>query len=601
MKKIFTCFLIGLPFWVTAQLFTEVTDDSNALVDAPGATNGSYTGCSFIDYNNDGWLDVFWVRGGLFLNDGAGSFTKILSSNLKTDSGFGNTWADYDNDGYIDCFISGGSTRGSTLHKNNGDGTFSKIIVGALADSTTLRGWGCAWGDMNNDTWVDLVIAAPLGFAGITDSNKLLLNENGINFSRLDTALICIGTAPYTVPSWSDYDMDGDMDCFIGSGPANGTVMPDYLYNNQFAATGAVGYFKKITTNPIATDNVDGQIWNWIDYDNDGDLDAYLTNYVGTSGGVGMQNNLYRNNGGTFTRMTSAEVGNIVSDQGLSLSSVWEDFDNDGDIDCFVTNDASSCKYYQNNNDGTFTSITTEEPVENNGSYYGTSAGDYDKDGDVDLFVVGAGSGKALYNNNASSNGNGWVNFKLTGNGPGLIIGSNLSAIGARVNVKAKINGTDVWQLREVSAQNSFNSMNSLNVEFGLGDATIIDSLIIFWPSGAIDKCANIAINNYYDVQETFCPVQVNIPEINNISVFGISPNPSSDNFVIKYQISVPSNIELFISDSMGRRIETLFTGNQNNEIQTKNWNASKYPVGIYYCTLRTETNFSVLTLEIQK
>ena len=112
---------------------------------------------------------------------------------------------------------------------------------------------------------------------------------------------------------------------------------------------------------------------------------------------------------------------------------------------------------------------------------------------------------------------------------------------------------------------------------------------------------ANIAINNYYDVQETFCPVQVNIPEINNISVFGISPNPSSDNFVIKYQISVPSNIELFISDSMGRRIETLFTGNQNNEIQTKNWNASKYPVGIYYCTLRTETNFSVLTLEIQK
>ena len=109
MKKIFTCFLIGLPFWVTAQLFTEVTDDSNALVDAPGAANGSYTGCSFIDYNNDGWLDVFWVRGGLFLNDGAGSFTKILSSNLKTDSGFGNTWADYDNDGYIDCFISGGS------------------------------------------------------------------------------------------------------------------------------------------------------------------------------------------------------------------------------------------------------------------------------------------------------------------------------------------------------------------------------------------------------------------------------------------------------------------------------------------------------------
>ncbi len=600
MKKLLLLCLSIAPILVHGQIFTENNNGDNAVVAAGGAVSNSYSGCAFIDYNNDGWLDLYWVRSGLFLNTGTGSFIKIDNSHLKTDAGYGCTWGDYDNDGFIDCFISGANTRGSSLHKNNGDGTFTKVTDGLMGDSLALKGWGSSWGDINNDTWLDLIIAAPLGFGGITDSNKLLTYD-GFSFTRIDTAIICRGAAPYTVPTWSDYDQDGDIDCFIGSGPANGTVHTDYLYNNTLIDTWETGYFTKITTAPIATDGVDGQVWNWIDYDNDGDLDAYLTNYIGTSAGIGMKNNLYRNNGATFSKMSEGAVGAIVGDQGLSLASVWEDFDNEGDLDCFVTNDGSNCKYYQNNNDGTFTSITDEAPVTHNGSYYGATAGDYDKDGDIDLFVSGVGTGKALYNNNSSTNGNHWVNFELHGNGPGLLIGSNRSGLGAQVHIKAKINGVDVWQMREVSAQNSFNSMNSLNVEFGLGDATIIDSLIIHWPSGVLDICVNIATNTFYDVQETFCPEQVNIEDGNNTFDLHVFPNPSNDVFNLQYQITHPLEVEIYIIDNTGKRIDTVFKGNANTGNNTTLWNSQNAAAGIYYCVIKTSEGESDIKLQVIK
>ena len=600
MRKLFIFQLLFVPVLLHAQIFTKVTDADNPIVSAAGAVAGSYSGCAWIDYNQDGNLDLYWVRGGLFKNNGDGNFSKITDSNLKTDAGYGTTWADFNNDGFIDCFISGGNTRGSSLHKNNGDGSFTKIISGPLLDSAELKGWGSAFADINNDAYADIIIAAPFGFAGITDGNKLLLNSGDENFIRIDTSVICTGTAPYTVPSFSDFDMDGDMDCFIGSGPANGTVAPDYLYKNELNETGIVGYFTRIETYPIGTEPVDGQIWNWIDYDNDGDLDAYLTNYVGTSGGVGMVNNLYRNDDGNFIKMTEADAGPIVSDKGLSLASVWEDFDNDGDLDCYVTNDnTAKCKYYQNNNDGTFTSITTEPIVLAAASFYGATAGDYDRDGDIDLFVSATGSAKGLFQNNASANGNSWVNFELEGRGPGIVIGSNRSAIGAKVKVKANINGTDVWQLREVSAQNSFNSMNSFNVEFGFGDATIIDSMIILWPSGVIDSCSGIALNAFYHVTEGFCPAEPLTIQTNNSSLeFSIYPNPAHDLIYVQLGSNL-KNADIQITDLTGRIISSTINHSDENtllfEIET-----GHVPPGIYCVLINSGSDMSCKLIDIQ-
>lgn len=570
------------------QIFTKNEDETDDLVAAGNAPENAYSGCAWIDYDNDGNLDLFWVRSGLYHNNGAGKFELITNSHMRTDAGFGTTWADFNNDGFIDGLVTGGNSRGSSLHMNNGDGTFSKITTTVLNDSLALRGWGAAFGDFDNNAFVDFIIAAPFGFAGVTDGNKLLVNNADGTFYRLDTSIICQGTAPYTIPTWSDYDNDGDMDCFIGSGPANGTVAKDYLFKNQLKETGIPNYFTKITTAPIGTDLLDGQIWNWIDYDNDGDLDAYVTNYVGTSGGIGMPNNLYRNDDGLFVKMTAAEVGPIVSDNGASLASVWEDFDNDGDLDCFVTNDGvATCKYYENNN-GVFTDINSEPVTDITAAFYGAAAGDYDKDGDVDLFVVGTAGGKALYNNNSSTNGNNWMQIKLTGIGSLILNGSNRSAIGAIVRVKAIIDGNVVWQMREISAQNSFNSMSSLDAEFGLGDASIIDSIIISWPSGIVDSCAALPVNQFYTITEGNCPeaVKINQPEIVVAQNLIILPNPAQDIIQVDLNVIHASNGVIRVTDTAGKIVLEQHTGNLTSGQQSLFVKVNLLPQGIYTCSI---------------
>ncbi|MEO8168403.1 MAG: CRTAC1 family protein, partial [bacterium] len=497
----------------SAQPFTKITDSSNPIVtDSPSS---GYDGASWIDYNNDGRLDLFVNRSFLYRNNGGGSFTKIqihgIGSGLVQTLGSGNSWGDYDNDGNIDCFYSGGR---SALYRGDGTGTFTQIRVGAVADTFASRGWACAWADYDNDGYLDLVITHPAGFVG-TDPptpNHLFHNDGPPNytFTRIDTGVVVTGMAPYTVATWSDYDNDGDMDLFIGSGPATGVPAPDFLYKNMLKETN-VAYFTRITTSPIATDPVDGQVWNWIDYDNDGDLDAYLTNYSGNGGSVGRANNLYRNDGsGVFTKITAAQVGSLVSDADFSLGNVWGDFDNDGDLDVFVSNDTGSpVRYYKNNGNGTFTRIDTGLVVTGTLQHSGISIGDYDNDGDLDVFIDGPSTARGLYRNDMTA-GNGWVNLKLTG------VQSNRTAIGAEIRAKARINGTAVWQRRDVSAQNSFNGANMLNVHFGFGNAPVIDSLIVTWPRGLVQTFTNVGINTFYSLSEGQGIILVGVDEKKN-------------------------------------------------------------------------------------
>lgn len=545
---------------VFAQIFEKLTDSGNAIVAAPGAPAGSYSGCAWIDYDNDGWSDLFWSGGGLFHNDSGTGFSKITTSGLFTASGIGTSWSDYDNDGFIDCAIANGFGVGSAVYHNNGDGSFTKLSSAPFDMALQLRAWSCAWADIDQDAFTDLILVAPFGFAGITDKNKFLLNKGDGSFSLLDTMAFTQVTAPYTVGTWSDYDMDGDADLFIGSGPANGTVAPDYLYKNQLTETGTAAYFTKMTTGILATDSVDGQVWNWIDYDNDGDADAYLTNYVGTSGGSGMVNNLYRQNSdGSFTKQLPDEAGPIVSDAAASLASVWEDFDNDGDLDCLVTNDAGHCEFYYNNSDGSFTKDDSEYFVTHSGYYYGAAAADYDKDGDLDVFISAVGDGKGLFQNSSSANGNHWVNFNVTGNSAD---GNNASALGTKIKTRAMINGNNIWQYREISAQNSFGSMNSLNVEFGLGDADKIDSLIIIWPSGDHDTCSNIPADAFYDLKENECYIPAFIsPHIIPQFSMQLSPNPAADLLTISVNSVKSDKCTILFSDIQGNIMQKIYDG----------------------------------------
>ncbi|MEO6168034.1 MAG: VCBS repeat-containing protein, partial [Chitinophagales bacterium] len=269
MKNFFLllpCFLMTQ--FSFAQPFSKITDPDNPIFsDTP---ENFYQGASWIDYDNDGKLDLFVVKKALYHNEGNGNFTKVTNSGLNTSAGLGNSWADYDNDGDLDCFISGGNSRGSSLFDNNGDGTFTRNLSGPLADSLALRAWSCAWGDYDNDAFTDVILAAPLNFIGVTDNNKFLHNLANGTFERLDTSIVCQEPGPYTIASWSDYDDDGDIDLFIGSGPVDGTVEPDFLYKNYLSESG-IGYFRKDIQSQL-TQARDGQQWSWIDFDNDGDL-----------------------------------------------------------------------------------------------------------------------------------------------------------------------------------------------------------------------------------------------------------------------------------------------------------------------------------------
>jgi len=263
------------------------------------------------------------------------------------------------------------------------------------------------------------------------------------------------------------------------------------LYSNN-----GDGSFTKITTGDIVNDGGTSLGSSWGDFDNDGDLDLFVANgdIVNDTSLFAGVNFLYQNDGSPAYSFTKITVGDIVNDTSSSVGSTWGDFDNDGDLDLFVANEAfQNNDLYSNNGDGTFTKITSGSIVNDTEWSLGTSSADYDNDGDLDIFVSNVAGNNSLYSNNG--NANSWININCVGTV------SNSSAIGAKVRVKANIFGNDVWQLKEISGRTGY-ATNSLNAEFGLGDATAIDSIIIEWPSDTVDIYTGIAVNTFYIATE---------------------------------------------------------------------------------------------------
>jgi enediyne biosynthesis protein E4 len=489
VKAISTAFQEGITF-------TKITDGK--IVKDIGFSNAA----SWIDYDNDGFLDMYVVNANdgahknfLYRNNGDGSFEKLKKSQIVKSSAatFGSSWADYDNDGDLDVYICGFN---SLLYRNDGSG-FAKITAGNIGRSG-ITGFGCAWGDYDNDGNVDLIVANPGIFFRNRESNFLFHNDGppDYTFTRITSGPIVTGVDNYTVPTWSDFDNDGDLDLFIGNGPADGTTAENRFYQNMLKETGRAD-FEAITRGIVATDRGDGQVGNWIDYDNDGDLDLYLTNF-GAGPSNGLQNALYRNEGGgSFTKITA---GSIVTDRDISLASIWGDYDNDGDLDVYVANGADLAnRYYQNNGNGSFTRIDRGDFVTERNVSFGASAGDYNNDGFLDIYVANLGSSanravNFLYKNDGNSNH--WINIKCIGDR------SNRAGIGAKVRVLATIDGKQVWQMREISSQDSFCGQNSINVEFGFGGATTIDTIKVEWPSGVIDQFQNVQVDKFITITE---------------------------------------------------------------------------------------------------
>lgn len=511
-------------------------------------------------------MDLFVTRDGqnnsLYRNDGNGTFTKITSGSPVNDVGasYGCSWGDYDNDGDLDLFVANGgglsASQNNFLYRNDGNGQFTKITT----DITVTDGGKSAcgtWDDYDNDGYLDLFVAND------GQNNALYKNNRNGSFTKITTGSIVNDGGASLNASWGDYDNDGDQDLYVSNGGFVSAM--NFLYNNN-----GNGTFTKITTGDLVNDVAAHHSSNWIDYDNDGDLDLFVAN-------LNAKSNLYANNGNvTFTKITT---GAIVNNVGFSIGSCWGDFDNDGDLDLFVANVQNQNNFfYQNNGDGTFTQVTGTNITADSGNSFGCSAADYDNDGDVDLLVTNGGflsnGNNFLYRNNGNTNR--WINILCAGTA------SNSSAIGAKVHVKATINGKAVWQIRQISGQPGFLGQNSLNVEFGLGNATVIDSLVVQWPSGKKLVRTNVAPNQFLKLVEestTAVSDEHHPATPSRYRLAGNYPNPFGSGTAfpaagtaIEFELPRAGAVKLEIYDLLGQKIRTLVDQSRTAGIHRVVW-----------------------------
>ena len=473
-------------------------------------------GSAWGDYDNDGFVDLFVTNyetnapNLLYHNNGDGSFTKVSTGAITTDlaSSLAASWGDYDNDGDLDLYVANNIGYQNFLYRNNGNGSFTKIANDPVVNDLGYA-HGVSWVDYDRDGFLDLFVADYFS----TKFNQLYHNNGDGTFTK-ETNSAPVLEAGFSVSGiWGDYNNDGYPDLFI----TNTENSNNSLYENK-----GDGQFLKINTGAIVTDGGSSVGASWGDYNNDGHLDLFVAN-------AGDQDNfLYTNNGdGSFTRETS---GVIVNDGGHSHGSAWADYDNDGDLDLFVSNDQGQDNFlYSNNGDGTF-SKTINQITQDSGDSFGAGWADIDNDGDVDLFIANHNSNENFVYEN--SRGKCQSKFCVILEGTN----SNRSAIGTKVHVKSTIYGTSVWQMRELSGQTGggIGGQNELKTIFGLGNATAIDSVIIEWSSGyqqvlvnpALDDCMTITEENgseicgiaYYD-ENGNCTQDVDEPGLSNIKL----------------------------------------------------------------------------------
>jgi enediyne biosynthesis protein E4 len=465
--------------------FTRITTGSIAT------DVGESWSAAWGDVNDDGFEDLFVARNlgqndRLYLNNGDGTFTSILvgdAVNDATDSASG-VWGDYDNDGYLDLAVTVNTfptAQPSLLYHNEGDGTLVKVTSGSVATNVNLGMKGCSWGDYDNDGHIDLFIANDGYTASEQRKDFLYHNDGDGGFLRILSGPVVNDAGRGEQGVWGDYNNDGKLDLFV----ANIFDANNLLYRND-----GDGGFTKVTTGAIVNDGGHSIGCVWGDYDNDGFLDLFVAN---ASFGGNVRNFLYRNTGtGAFERVTS---GTIATDTGLFLSCAWGDYDNDGFLDLFVGTLGATNALYRNNGDGTFGKVTAGSIVNDPGDSSGCAWADYDNDGFLDLFVANATEQRNfLYHNDGNSNQ--WLKIKCVG-GP-----SNRAAIGAKIRVQAQNStGALFWQMREISGGHGI-GQNSLIAHFGLGNATNAQTVRIEWPSGIVQTLTKVAAKQLLTVSE---------------------------------------------------------------------------------------------------
>ena len=517
--------------------FTDVTDIAGIHFIHTNGASGEFhlpetlgAGGAFLDYNNDGYLDLYLVNSAapsvLYQNNGDGTFTDVTANagiSNQGSYGHGVACGDYDNDGYVDIYVTNfGANR---LYHNSGDGTFTDVTA---ESGTGDARWSSSatFFDYNSDGDLDLYVVNyvdykldgsaptcfenpsfrttekvrgychPKHFKGVPDS--LYRNNGDGTFTDVTEAAnvrdpggMFLGKGLGVVAA--DFNADGNPDLYVANDDT-----PNYFFYNK-----GDGTFAEIAILAGCAYSADGIAQAGMgvdagDYNGDGHMDIFVTNFSYET------NTLYRNNGdGTFTDVSyKAHLGE-ESYLLLGFGTGFFDADNDRHLDIFVANghifpnverttDVISYKQpnqlFLNRSDGTFAEVRL---AEQRAVSRGTLFGDYDNDGDTDVLVTQLND-KVMLLRNESGTHNNWFRLKLVGTR------SNRDSIGARVTLTLG----DESQTREVHVGYSYLSSNDPRLLFGLGDRTVVDRLHIRWQNGAVQILEDLAANQEFVVTE---------------------------------------------------------------------------------------------------